>query len=251
MEVNFFALKFTDFLKKLWHDLDLYQWPKIRTLTIHTTFMPSISPYFPSYILLIKVKDYWLDTNFWWWLTPKYIAFTRSYHKLEHWFICTSFRSQIPFLNQGQDCQYLWCGTDKQMWRPWLCRFENIYRAWQLNKVPCFWSHQCIITFFHFIFKDVYHHSLCYKYKTCIGQPLTPLLTCYFLISRRGILVLWCHEFTSVLLQSKWMDKKKSLVCYRMGEIMTDQLGFEPGPSESLVRWTGLTFNNIFLKFHN
>lgn len=29
----------------------------------------------------------------------------------------------------------------------------------------------------------------------------TPLLTCYFLISRRGILVLWCHEFTSVLLQ--------------------------------------------------
>lgn len=132
MEVNFFALKFTDFLKKLWHDLDLYQWPKIRTLTIHTTFMSSISPYFPSYILLIKVQDYWLDTTFWWWLTPKYIAFTRSYHKLEHWFICTSFRSQIPFLNQGQDCQYLWCGTDKQMWRPWLCRFENIYRAWQI-----------------------------------------------------------------------------------------------------------------------
>lgn len=66
MEVNFFALKFTEVLKKLWHDLDLYQWPKIRTLTIHTTFRPSISPYFPSYILLIKVKDYWLDTNFWW-----------------------------------------------------------------------------------------------------------------------------------------------------------------------------------------
>lgn len=25
-----------------------------------------ISPYLPSYILLNKVKDYWLDTNFWW-----------------------------------------------------------------------------------------------------------------------------------------------------------------------------------------